>query len=137
AARPLGFDQTGILLVDVDTGRTHVDPSERAALYQRTRDAVLLLPGVANAAVAALPPITSRVIGQPVQSVSGGPLLPPTGRVSALNVVSPGWFNTLGIRLVAGRDFTDRDRLGTPALVIVNETFVRVFMKGANPIGQT
>ena len=96
-----------------------------------------MLPGVANAAIAALPPITSRVIGQPIQSVSGGPPLPPTGRMSALNVVSPGWFDTLGTRLVAGRDFTDRDRMGTPPLVIVNETFVRAFTKGANPIGQT
>ena len=113
-ARPLGFDQTGVLLVDIDMGRAHVDPSERTALYQRARDAVGVLPGVANAAIAALPPITSRVIGQPIQSVSGGPPLPPTGRMSALNVVSPGWFNTLGTRLVAGRDFTDRDRLGTP-----------------------
>jgi putative ABC transport system permease protein len=84
-----------------------------------------------------LPPIASHVIGQPIQSVSGGPPLPPTGRMSALNVVSPGWFDTLGTRLVAGRDFTDRDRLSTPPVVVVNETFVRVFMKGANPIGQT
>jgi putative ABC transport system permease protein len=136
-ARPLGFDQTGVLLVDVDLGRAHLDPSERAALYQRARDAVSMLPGVANAAVAALPPIASRVIGQPIQSVSGGPSLPPTGRMSALNVVTPGWFDTLGTRLVAGRDFTDRDRLGTPPLVIVNETFVRVFTNGANPVGQT
>jgi predicted permease len=137
SARPLGFDQAGVLLVDIDMGRAHVDPTERAALYQRARDAVLVVPGVANAAVAALPPIASRIIGQSIQSVSDRPPLPPTGRMSALNVVSPGWFDTLGTPLIAGRDFTDRDRLGTPAVVVVNQAFVRAFMNGANPIGHT
>ena len=136
-ARPLGFDPAGVLLVDIDMGRAHVDPIERAALYQRARDAVLLVPGVAHAAVAALPPIASRVIGQPIQAVSGEPPLPPTGRMSALNVVSPGWFDTLGTPLRTGRDFTDRDRLGAPAVVVVNEAFVRAFMNGTNPIGHT
>jgi predicted permease len=136
-ARHLGFDQAGVLLVDIDMGPAHVDPKARAALYRRAREAVLVVPGVAHAAVASLPPIASRIIGQPSQAVSGGPPLPPTGRMSALNVISPGWFDTLGTPLLAGRDFTDRDRLGTPALVIVNEAFVRAFMNGANPIGHT
>ena len=136
-ARPLGFDPAGVLLVDIDMGRAHLDPTERAELYQRARDAVVLVPGVGRAAVAALPPIASRVIGQPIHAVSGGPPLPPTGGRSALNVVSPGWFDTLGTPLRAGRDFTDRDRMGAPAVVVVNEAFVRAFMNGANPIGHT
>ena len=136
-ARPLGFDPSGVLLVDIDMGRAHIDPTERAALYQRARDAVLLVPGVTHAAVASLPPIASRIIGQSIQTVSGVPPFPPTGRMSALNVVSPGWFDTLGTPLRAGRDFTDRDRLGAPAVVVVNEAFVRAFMNGANPIGHT
>jgi predicted permease len=54
-----------------------------------------------------------------------------------MNLVSPGWFETLGIPFVAGRDITDRDRLGTPPVAIVNETFARVFLNGASPVGHT
>jgi putative ABC transport system permease protein len=49
---------------------------------------------------------------------------------------SPDYFSTLGIRLVRGRWFTDRDRVGQPKVVVVNETAARRFWKEANPIGQ-
>jgi putative ABC transport system permease protein len=51
-------------------------------------------------------------------------------------VITPDWFATYGTRLVAGRDFDDRDRLGSPPVAIVNETFVRRFLQGANPLGR-
>jgi putative ABC transport system permease protein len=137
-ARHLGFDREGVLLVTIDTGRANVDPTRRAALYQRAREAVLTVPGVAHAAVSSRPPVVSGpMLGQPLQEVSGGPPLPPSGRLSTLNLVSPGWFETFGIAFVAGRDITDRDRLGTPPVVVVNETFARVFLNGASPLGHT
>jgi predicted permease len=101
-ARHLGFDHTGVLLVDIDMGRAHVDPADRARLYQRARDAVLVLPGVTHAAVSSRPPIASGILGQPIQAVSGGPPLPPIGRMSAMNVVSPGWLKPWVHRLSGG-----------------------------------
>jgi putative ABC transport system permease protein len=137
-ARHLGFDRDGVLLVTIDTGRVNVDPTRRAALYQRAREAVLAVPGVAHAAVSTVPPmVIGPMIRFPIQEVSGGPPLPPNGRVSSLNLVSPGWFETFGIPFVAGRDITDRDRLGTPPVVVVNEAFASVFLNGASPIGHT
>jgi putative ABC transport system permease protein len=137
-ARHLGFDRDGVLLVTIDTGRAKVDPIRRAALYQRAREAVLAVPGVAHAAVSSMPPVVSGpMLGQPLQEVSGGPPLPPHGRTTSLNLVSAGWFETFGIPLVAGRDISDHDRVGTPPVVVVNETFGRVFLNGASPIGHT
>jgi len=59
------------------------------------------------------------------------------------NAVSPGFFTTLGIPLRAGREFTERDALVGPApqgwpyrVAVVNETFVRRYFKGANPLGR-
>ena len=51
--------------------------------------------------------------------------------------VSPGYFSTMGISLRRGRDFTLRDMRNSPRVAIVNETFVKQFAGGSDPIGQT
>jgi predicted permease len=50
--------------------------------------------------------------------------------------VPPGYFNLLGIRMLEGRDFTERDAEGAPRVIVVNETFARRFCSGRNPIGR-
>jgi predicted permease len=50
--------------------------------------------------------------------------------------VPPGYFNLLGIRMLEGRDFTERDSEDAPTVIIVNETFARRFFHGGNPIGR-
>jgi predicted permease len=61
---------------------------------------------------------------------------PPVPVASLFNRVSSGYFATLGIALVAGRDFNDADTPDSPAVAIVNETFVREVSGGTNPIGR-
>jgi ABC-type antimicrobial peptide transport system permease subunit len=68
--------------------------------------------------------------------VSGGPALPRTEQVAAVNAVEPVWFDTYGMRLLAGRDFAASDRGGSEQVVIVNEAFVRRFVGPRNPLGQ-
>jgi predicted permease len=65
-----------------------------------------------------------------------GPQLAPPQNISYKNVVTPDWFATYGTRLVAGRDFEDRDRLASPPVAIVNETFARRFLDNGNPLGR-
>src|SRR6185503_15808569 len=55
---------------------------------------------------------------------------------TSLSRVSPDYFKTLQIPLLAGRDFDGRDRLGSPTVAIVNEAFARKFLNGASPVGQ-
>jgi predicted permease len=73
--------------------------------------------------------------------MSGGAIVPKTfvgGIANAYgNTISPDWFRTLGIPLVAGRDFTEQDRKGTPAVAIVNQALARAFLNGASPLGRT
>ena len=57
-------------------------------------------------------------------------------RMSFYNSATPGWFATMGTRLLAGRDFNERDRVGAPKVGIPNEAFVKKYVKGT-PIGQT
>jgi ABC-type antimicrobial peptide transport system permease subunit len=56
--------------------------------------------------------------------------------MSWVNAVTPGWFGTLGLRMVAGRDFTAADRRGAPRVAIVNRAFERRFLHGQPAIGQ-
>jgi putative ABC transport system permease protein len=136
--RHLGFDREGILVATVDAERVAVDPAQRQALYASVLDAVRQLPGVAYAALSSAPPVSNGPIpGQPIQAISGEAPLPPRGASVALNLVSPGWFQTMGIPVVAGRDVSRDDRLETLPVVIVNQTFVRTLVHGANPIGRT
>jgi predicted permease len=55
----------------------------------------------------------------------------------AFNFVTPGWFAAYGTTLRAGRDFTARDTTGSPPVAIVNDAFVRAFMPGESPVGET
>ena len=59
-----------------------------------------------------------------------------TGRCLA-DGITPGWFETMGIPLRNGRDFDAGDRLGSRLVAIVNEAFVRRYLPGEQPIGQT
>ena len=52
------------------------------------------------------------------------------------NLVGPGYFHTLEVPLLAGREFTERDGLGTPKVAVVNEAFVKKFNLGRDPIGK-
>jgi len=55
----------------------------------------------------------------------------------AFNFITPGWFAAYGTALRTGRDFTVRDTAGSPPVVIVNDAFVRAFMPGTSPVGET
>ena len=135
AALDVGFDRDPVLLVRLDVHRTSAEPSQRAALYERVAATVRATPGVARAAVSEVTPVSGMITDGYVE-VEDGPRLAPPQNVSYRNVVTPGWFATYGTRLVAGRDFDDRDRHPAPEVAVVNETFARRFLTGRNAIGR-
>jgi hypothetical protein len=55
--------------------------------------------------------------------------------MSWVNLVTPGWFDTLGLRLTAGRDFDAHDKKGAPLVIVVNRAFARRFLAGVEPVG--
>jgi len=131
--RPLGFEPARVLVVNLDAQRASNDAAQRLALYERTREAVRALPGVADAALSLTSPLGP---GQftPVLEIHG--VSDTRGQVWA-NLISPGWLGTFGVPLVAGRDLSDRDRAGAPRVAIVNDAFARKFAPGKSPIGLT
>ena len=130
-----GFDRDRVLLVRLDVPQASAEPPQRAALYERIAATVRRVPGVAGAAVSEVTPVSGTITDVYVEA-ENGPRLAPPQNVSYRNVITPDWFATYGTRLVAGRDFDDRDRVSSPPVAIVNETFVRRFLPGANPLGR-
>ena len=133
SSRPLGFEPSHVLLVNIDAHRTGNDAAQRIALFNRVLESVRAQPDVTDAALSLMTPI-GRGQFTPVVDIQG--VSDTRGPVWA-NLVSPGWLGTFQIPLVAGRDLNDRDRAGAPRVALVNETFARKFAEGRSPLGLT
>jgi predicted permease len=131
----LGFDPAGLLVVSVDAGRSSAALQNKAAFSQRVADVASTVPGVSRASLSFMTPMNGRNWTHRVH-VEGGPTLPVAQQVSFVNAVAPGWFETYGMRLVAGRDVVAADVTGSDPVVIVNEAFVRRFVGPRSPLGQ-
>jgi putative ABC transport system permease protein len=128
-----GFQQTGILVAGVDFDRLHI-PDERNAEYKRDIvKRIQAMPGVEFAADARMVPFGGNASNDNVltegSDVEKG--------VSWLNYLGPGYFQTIGTPLLAGRDFNDRDTATSVKVAIVNQAFVRKILDGTtNPLAK-
>jgi len=135
AAVNLGFDRDPVLLVRLDTPPAAIAAADRPVLYDRVMAAVRGTAGVAYASISEITPV-SGMITDAYAEVENGPRLAPPQNITYRNIIGSDWFATYGTRLVAGRDFDARDRLGAPPVAIVNETFVRRFLQGGHAVGR-
>ena len=129
-----GFDRDPVLVVEVDAQRSAVSREQRPALFERLRDAAAAIPGVSQAAVSFTSPVGAN--GWNTEVADAPASLGRRERMSWINAVSPGWFETYGVRLVAGRDVSTADPPGA-RMAVVNRTFAERFMGGGNPVGRT
>jgi putative ABC transport system permease protein len=135
ATLDIGLDRDSVLVVDVDVTRSPIGEDGRLALHERIRAAVAAVPGVSNAGLSRITPVSGAGWNGPIE-LRDRPEVPTRERMSFYNSATPGWFATMGTKLRAGRDFNERDVIGGPPVAIPNETFVKKYVKG-NPIGQT
>ena len=136
---PLGFVPEPLVVVHVNLLASGIPPEERGARVERLRDAAAATPGVRSASASGIRLLTGGGWFTNNQvAVGDGPMLPEDRRKRVWrNATTPGWFETMGIPLLSGRGFNDRDRVGSPLVAIVNEAFARRYLPGQQPIGQT
>lgn len=129
-----GFRQRGILIADLSFARAN--PAKlNAVSYQRVLlERVRATPGVLSVSDATVVPVGGNSWSNKVW-LDGATA--DRGIDSLLNRISSGYFQTLEMRLLNGRDFDDRDRPGSPKVAIVNETFAREIARSSNPVGST
>ncbi|HEY7497473.1 MAG TPA: ABC transporter permease [Vicinamibacterales bacterium] len=132
-----GVDRRDVLVVSTDAEAAGYD-GERLGEFYRSLDAALAaIPGVASTSVSRYPPI-SHEDGAWTQSIAveGAEATPEAERTVHFNSVSPGYFATVGTRLLQGRDFTPADRGPAPRVAIVNDSLARRFFPDASPLGR-
>ena len=129
-----GFRQSGILVADVDFTPLNIAKDARVAFANDLLQRVRAVPGVESAALATIVPLSGNGIGH---DILWGETEEPEGDapVAAFNIVSPGYFETLQTKILAGRDFDDHDTAAAQNVAIVNEEFAKQFAKSANPVG--
>ncbi|HEX7117182.1 MAG TPA: ABC transporter permease [Longimicrobiales bacterium] len=124
-----GVDVERIAVIGTNLRQGGVETGELPIVTRTLLERIEALPGVESAALTTRLPVQDG--GTTTQVVDG--YVPPSG-TGAVEVpfayVSRDYFETMGIRLVAGRGFTPDDRRGTPRVVLVNETAARVFWGG-------
>jgi putative ABC transport system permease protein len=136
ARRDLGFAGDALLVVQIESRRAIDNPRQRVPTYERVRDAVRAVPGVLDAALSNLTPLADVVFDPPVDVSGSGPLTP-RERSTYAYLITPRWFSTFGVGLVAGRDFVESDRAGAPLVAVVNQAFAKKFLNGASPLDHT
>jgi putative ABC transport system permease protein len=129
-----GFDKQDVLTMEVTLPAARYSADRRVQYYQQAVNALRALPGVDSAAAAN----SLATIGVPRGGTSfhrlGTPLPPMNERpVALIRVVTPGYFSTLRIPVLQGREFADTNT-ANPGFV-VNEAFARKFLSGPDPIG--
>jgi putative ABC transport system permease protein len=110
-------------------------PGELEAYWRSIEREVAAVPQVRVASLGFDLPLAGASINPPFDIV-GRPAVDPANRPSAhYQIVGPRYFDALGIRIAAGRAFTERDSETATPVAIVSETFVRRFLSGQDPIG--
>lgn len=137
ANTPTGFDVRNVEVVSLDLSLGRHTAETGRAFARELLERTGALPGVTSAAVAVDLPLDGGRMGFGSLRVPGSPGGDPEGRIPAdWNVVEPGFFRTLDVPLVRGRDFNDRDTANAPAVAIVNEAFARAAWPGEDAIGR-
>ncbi|UCG58014.1 MAG: ABC transporter permease [Phycisphaerales bacterium] len=128
-----GFVTENLLLVPIDPGNSLFPPRDERFFFDSVREKIAAIPGVRSVALSNTT-LTGGRGWVPEVSIPGRPEVRP--RKSLLLSVSEGYFATLGINLLQGRDFCATDTEDSQRIVIVNEEFARLFFPEKNPLGQ-
>ncbi|HEX3155444.1 MAG TPA: ABC transporter permease, partial [Candidatus Angelobacter sp.] len=128
-----GFQMSGVLATYLDISSLQLPAEQRTTFKKDLLERVRAIPGIESAAEASLAPATGNWWNDTVLSSASGQQVRGT---AFFNNVSPGFFKTMRTELLHGRDVSDSDSISSPAVALVNETFVQKFFPGTDPIGK-
>jgi predicted permease len=130
----LGYARDGVLTLSVDAQPAGYDPLRQAAAFDTMLAGIRAIPGVRSVTYSDNGLFGGSDNGDRV-IVEGYTPKGDNDRGSRYDAVGPGYFSTLGIPVLMGREITENDRPGGPMVCVINETFARRFFEGRNPIG--
>jgi predicted permease len=110
-------------------------PERTRVFFERLEERLAATPGVTGVTVSLVPLLGGSNWGSDV-AVQGFPAGPDTDNNARYNEIGPGYFRTLGVPLIAGREFTPADGPQAPKVTIVNQEFVKKFNLGHDAVGK-
>ena len=131
----LGLKVDNVITFGVSPELNGYTPERCKAVFERLEDDLAALPGVTGVTSGLVALLAGNNWGNGV-SVEGFNAGPDTDTGSRYNEIGPGYFRTLGVPLIAGREFTRADTLGAPKVAIVNEAFAKKFNLGRDVVGK-
>ena len=130
-----GFDPDGVLTLNVSLPSGYNDPSKRIEFIRQVTERLTAIPGAQGAASAAYVPMAEMRTSRRF-AIDGRPLAEPGKEPFAVDLpVGPGYFSLPGIPILAGREFSGRETLDNPQL-LVNESFAQRFFPGEDAVGK-
>jgi putative ABC transport system permease protein len=130
-----GFKPEHILLTGVDLRNGHYPKERRPAVYREMLEHLRAIPGVLAVSDSDMTPISGSFWNEDLQ-IEGYTSKGQDDTLVYFNQVSDGYFETMGIQLVAGRDFNAHDTPESPKVAIINQTAANRYFAGQNPIGR-
>jgi putative ABC transport system permease protein len=127
-----GFRQAGVMTAVLDMRKAGIKRDAQAATNARVIENVRAVPGVAAATQAFMTPVAQDFWNERIE-IAGATVKDMVN----FNSVGPGYFDALGIRMTAGRDFTAADTPQSPKVAIVSESFVKKYLAGGTALGQS
>ena len=131
----LGFRSDHVLVVRLDPSRSGYKREQLAGLYQELLKRMEAIPQVRSASISGCAPLEGCGWGGRYLIAEGHIERPEERRRTNVTFVAPGYFATLGIPLIAGRDFRMEEAGGT-RVAVVNQTTARRYFPGVNPVGK-
>ncbi|MFA5908801.1 MAG: ABC transporter permease [Vicinamibacterales bacterium] len=131
----LGLNPDHLVLFSIAPELNSYSTERTRELFTRIEDRLAAIPGVAGA-VGSIVPVLAGDNWNNSMAVEGFTGGPDTDTSASFNAVGPGFFQTMGMPLIAGRDFTLADAAGAPKVAIVNQAFLRKFNLPDNAVGK-
>jgi predicted permease len=131
-----GFERSHLLLAEFNASLAGYKPSQSPGLHQQLLERLSALPGVKSVALAATPPISGGNWSSNL-TIPGYTPAPKENMNSKLNRVSGQYFETAGIKIVAGRAINDSDTANRQKVTVINQTVARKFFPKGDAIGRS
>jgi predicted permease len=131
----LGIKTDNVITFGIAPQLNAYKPEQSRALFERLEDELSAWPGVTGVTAGMVPLLAGSNWGSNV-SVQGFKAEPDTDTHANFNEIGPDYFKTLGVAMLAGREFTRSDGQGAPKVAIVNEQFARKFNLGRDAVGK-
>jgi predicted permease len=126
-----GFDQDHLLVASFDYSPLQIPVERRVAYKRELTERMQAIPGVESVAGVFIVPISHSGWDENID-IPGGQQRQDT----RLNAITSGFFQTMRVPMLAGRDFNESDLPNSPRVAIVNESFAKKYFQGASPVGK-